>query len=77
MSGAGGRKGHFSFQLVERFAGVDVGRRAAVVAVGEILGRKNVREVGGRRPNGFQRLSLNGRTILFLEILLDKAVSVG
>ena len=29
----------------------------------------------GRRPNGFVRLSLNDRTILFLAILLDKTVS--
>ena len=31
----------------------------------------------GRRPNGFLGLSLNDKTILFLEILLDKTVSVG
>ena len=31
----------------------------------------------GRRPNGFLGLSLKDRTILFLEILLDKTVSVG
>ena len=30
----------------------------------------------GRRPNGFLRLSLNDRTILFLVIVLDKTVSV-
>ena len=30
----------------------------------------------GRRLNGFQGISLNDRTILFLVILLDKAVSV-
>ena len=30
----------------------------------------------GRRPNGFLRLSLNDRTILYLVIFLDKAVSV-
>ena len=34
-------------------------------------------ETGGRRPNGFLGLSLNDRTILFLEISLDKTVSVG
>ena len=33
--------------------------------------------MGGRRPNGFLGLSLNDRTITFLEILLDKTVSVG
>ena len=31
----------------------------------------------GRRPNGFQGLSLNDRAILFLVILLHKTVSVG
>ena len=30
----------------------------------------------GRRPNGFLRLSLNDRTILFIAILMDKTVSV-
>ena len=33
-------------------------------------------QTGGRRPNGFLRLYLNDRTILFLVILLDKTVSV-
>ena len=31
----------------------------------------------GRRLNGLLGLSLSDRTILFLEILLDKTVSVG
>ena len=30
----------------------------------------------GRRPNGFLRMSLNDRTIIFLVILLAKTVSV-
>ena len=39
--------------------------------------RGDVMMVVGRRPNSFQELSLNVRTILFLVILLDKTVSVG
>ena len=39
-----------------------------------------LREIGrsvGHRPNGFLRLSLNDRTIIFVVIFLDKTVSVG
>ena len=39
--------------------------------------QEHTRPSWGRRPNGFVKLSLNDRTIPFLVILLDKAVSVG
>ena len=40
-------------------------------------GWQSSEKIVGRRPNGFQGLSLNDRTIIFLVNVLDKTVSVG
>ena len=55
------------------------GRAGAAELIYDARGwiQRNAHSRADRRLDGFLGLSLNGRTILFLVILLDKTVSVG